>query len=275
MTHTEVTARPFETRIIARNSAAESRNNIHADDGAQAMGFKAALVPGNALYCYLETAIRGSLGPDWTERGAADVRFIAPVHDGDQLRATATPRPGGGVEVALIREENGQVAESGTAWLRSGDEAPPRAADYPLNPLPDSPVPFTEEWALDIGQFGSLDLTVTREDVAEYLAGMGQGPDTFGADVPSAFLARMYAKLMSSSVVRSGPSIHAASQVSQFKRVEFGEPLSVRGYVDRLYGRRGNRYSVLDIAYLNEAGEVVMAQHHTAIYRLRKRNPSA
>jgi hypothetical protein len=45
--------------------------------------------------------------------------------------------------------------------------------------------------------------------------------------------------------------------------------------LDRLFGRRGNRYYVLDMAYLDEGGEVVMTQRHTAIYRLRKRTPVA
>ncbi len=93
MPHAPTAVTPFEYRIVARNSAASSANVIHADDGAKAMGFKAALVPGNALYCYLESAVRGSLGPDWAGRGAAEVRFTAPVYAGDQLTATARPPP--------------------------------------------------------------------------------------------------------------------------------------------------------------------------------------
>ena len=271
MPDVQVTASPFEHRIVARNSAAASANKIHADEGARTMGFRAALVPGNALYCYLESAIRGLLGPEWTERGAAEVRFTAPAYDGDQLTAAARPADGGAAEVTLVRDENGQVAASARAWLRGAEEPPPPVSDYPPASLPDTPPPFSEAWALDSGELGSLDPVITREDVAAYLEGMGEPADAFGADVPSAFLARMYARIMSANVVRTDPSIHTASRISHFRRVELGDPISVRGHIDRLFGRRGNRYYVLDMAYLNAAGEVVMTQRHTAIYRLRSR----
>lgn len=273
MSHVQTAVSPFEYRIVARNSAASSTNVIHADDGAKAMGFQAALVPGNALYCYLESAIRGSLGPDWTRHGAAEVRFTAPVYDGDQLAARARPAGDGSVDVSLVREESGQVAVSGRAWLRGDEEPPPAVTDFPRHDLPDTPPPFNEAWALDQGEFGSLDPVITREDVAAYLTGMGERPDAFGDDVPSAFLARMYALMMSANTVRKDPSIHTSSRISHFQRVELGQRLSVRGHLDRLFGRRGNRYYVLDMAYLNEGGEVVMTQRHTAIYHLRKRTP--
>ena len=271
MPDVQVTASPFEHRIVARNSAAASANKIHADEGARTMGFRAALVPGNALYCYLESAIRGLLGPDWTERGAADVRFTAPAYDGDRLTAVARPADGGAAEVTLVRDENGQVAASARAWLRGAEEPPPPVSDYPAAGLPDTPPPFSEAWALDSGELGSLDPVITQEDVAAYLEGMGEPAAAFGADVPSAFLARMYARIMSANVVRTDPSIHTSSRISHFRRVELGDPISVRGHIERLFGRRGNRYYVLDMAYLNESGEIVMTQRHTAIYRLRSR----
>jgi hypothetical protein len=49
----------------------------------------------------------------------------------------------------------------------------------------------------------------------------------------------------------------------------------VRGHIDRLFGRRGNRYYVLDMGYVGEGGDVVMAQRHTGIYRPRQRTPVA
>ena len=125
----------------------------------------------------------------------------------------------------------------------------------------------------DSGDLGSLHVTLAAADVADYLTRMGEQPDAFGADVPSAFLARMYALIMAANTVRKDPSVHTSSRISHFRRVELGEPISVRGHIDHLYGRRGNRYYVLDMAYVNERGEVVMTQRHIAIYRLRKRNP--
>ena len=305
MTATGVSARPFERKIIARNNAASSANVIHADEGARAMGFAAALVPGTALYCYLESVIRGSLGTGWAERGAVEVRFTAPAHDGDRLTAAAVPsgagaaveagagaaleagagaaveagagaaaRAGAAVAAAVRRDETGQVAATARAWLLGPGDEPPDAAAYPQADLPDQPPPFSEAWALDAGELGSLRLAATPADIGEFLAGIGEPPDLFGADVPSAFLSRSYARLMSENVVRSSPSIHTASSIRHFRRVALGEPLSVRGHIDRLYGRRGNRYYVLDMAYIDERGDVVMAQRHTGIYRPRPRTAS-
>ncbi|HEY6479719.1 MAG TPA: hypothetical protein VIZ00_06815 [Streptosporangiaceae bacterium] len=271
MSDIQVTVIPFEHRIVARNSAAASANKIHADEGARIMGFRAALVPGNALYCYLESAIRGSLGADWAERGAAEVRFTAPAHEGDQLTASARPAGDGAVEAAIVRDGDGQVVASARAWLRGAEEPPPPVSAYPQAALPDTPPPFSEAWALDSGELGSLSPVITPDDVAAYLAGMGERPDAFGADVPSAFLARMYARIMAANVVRTDPSVHTSSRISHFRRVGLGDQLSVRGHIERLFGRRGNRYYVLDMAYLGPAGEVVMTQRHTAIYRLRQR----
>jgi hypothetical protein len=264
-----------EYRITARNSAAASANKIHADEGAQAMGFRGALVPGNALYCYVEQAVRSSLGPDWTRRGAAEVRFTAPAYDGDQLTAVARPEGAGSVAVTLSRDENGQVAVTGRAWLRGDEEPPPAVSGFPRVPLPDRPPPFSEAWALDNSELGSLDPVLDPADVAVYLAGLGERPDAFGADVPLAFLARMYAVMMKANVDRTDPSVHTSSRISHFRRVERGQPLSVRGHIDRLFGRRGNRYYVLDMAYLDTGDRVVMTQRHTAIYHLRPRRPTA
>ncbi len=230
------------------------------------MGFQAALVPGTALYSYLESAIRGSLGPGWAERGAAEVRFTAPAHDGDQMTAAAAPSGDGtAVEAVVTRDETGQPQPAATA--RPGCSAPARSPrTWPAShaaELPASPPPFSEAWALDIGELGSLSLAPTRADIGEFLSGIGEPPDLFGDDVPSAFLSRNYARLMSENVVRSSPSIHTSSRIRRFRRVELGEPLSVRGHIDRLFGRRGNRYYVLDMAYVGEGGDVVMAQRPT------------
>ena len=181
----------------------------------------------------------------------------------------------GTVDVSLVRDENGQVAVSGRGWLRGEEEPRPAVSDFPLASLPDNPPPFSEAWALDQTELGSLDPVITRADVTAYLEGLGERPEAFGDDVPSAFLARMYARMMAANVVRSDPSVHTSSRISHFRRVELGQRLSVRGHLDRLFGRRGNRYYVLDMAYLDEGGEVVMTQRHTAIYRLRKRAPVA
>src|ERR1700722_18320939 len=75
-----------ECTLRARNSAPSSANKIHDDEAARAMGFRAALVPGNAVYSYATEAVRAALGPQWADRGGVELRFVRPVHEGDELR---------------------------------------------------------------------------------------------------------------------------------------------------------------------------------------------
>ena len=265
-----------ERKIAARNASASSANKIHSDEGARALGYRGALVTGNALYCYLSGAILGAYGPGWLGHGGAFVRFRAPVYDGDELTAAARPDAAraDAVALALVRDADTTLAAHGVAWLLPDGEQAPPADRYPLRPLPAAAVPFSEAVVLDQDELGSLDVTIEPADIAGYLAAIGEDEELYRGTTPSAFLARMYAPLMSANVIRSQPSIHVSSDLRHYRAVEPGERLSVRGRIDRLYGRRGNRHYVLDMAWVDEAGAVVMTSVHTAIYRIRPRTAS-
>ncbi len=68
-------------RLVARNSATESENRIHADDVARRHGFRGGLVPGVTIYGYMMQAV--SEAPQF-----ARVRLRKPVFDGDELVIT-------------------------------------------------------------------------------------------------------------------------------------------------------------------------------------------
>ena len=261
----------IERKIHVRNNAPESGNKIHSDDGARAMGFAKALVPGNAVYAHIEPAITGALGDLWWERGAAEVRFMSPAYQGETIVVTAADAPSrpGVLSLSAVAESTSKTVAAGSAWLVEGDSAAPDASLYPLIPTLDEPVEFTEDYALDSNGLGSLQLTFDEEAIASYLDGIGADHAPYAGGVPSALLARSYVALMWGNVVRKGPSVHTSTAVRHHRRVKCGETISVRGRIDRLYGRRGNRFYVLDMAYVAEDGSVVMTMEHSAIYRLR------
>jgi acyl-coenzyme A thioesterase PaaI-like protein len=267
----------IERKIHVRNNAPESGNKIHSDDGARAMGFAKALVPGNAVYAHVEPVITGAFGEQWWQRGAAELRFMSPAYEGETIVVTATDALGrsGVVALTAVAESTGKTVAAGSAWLVNGDSPAPDASAHPLIPTPAEPVEFTEDYALDSSGLGSLQVTFDEDAITSYLDGIGADHAPYEGGVPSALLARSYAALMWGNVVRKGPSVHTSTAVRHYRRVERGETISVRGRIDRLYGRRGNRFYVLDMAYVAEDGSVVMTMEHSAIYRLRPTRKTA
>lgn len=126
---------------------------------------------------------------------------------------------------------------------------------------------------LDRKHLGSLDVVIERADIGTYLAGIGGDACADAGIAPSAFLARMCAPLMSANLVRPRPSIHVSSDLRHHRQVHLGERLSVRGRIDRLFGRGEDQYYVLDMAWVDEGDAVVMTALHTAIYRIGERSP--
>lgn len=72
--------------VVARNLPEHARNPIHTDAGAQAAGFPRALVAGVTTYAYLCAVPLAAGGGEWLAGGGGEVRFRAPVFDGDRVQ---------------------------------------------------------------------------------------------------------------------------------------------------------------------------------------------
>jgi hypothetical protein len=75
-----------EHRIKASIEPADFNNGIQDDEHARHQGFRAGLVSGVSLYAYMSRPLAEYLGRDWLERGSAEMRFIRPVYEGEDLR---------------------------------------------------------------------------------------------------------------------------------------------------------------------------------------------
>ena len=75
--------------VTAVNPEPDSENRIHSDEVALRHGFRGGLVPGVTVYGYLCPAIVDALGARWAAQGRAEVRFQAPVYDGESVRVTS------------------------------------------------------------------------------------------------------------------------------------------------------------------------------------------
>ena len=75
-----------EYHVKARNTSSSSENKIHDEQIARQYGFRGALVPGVTVYAYLTHPLVEAFGAAWLERGTANVRFVKPIHDGEEVR---------------------------------------------------------------------------------------------------------------------------------------------------------------------------------------------
>ncbi len=75
-----------EHRVKASIEPADFINRIQDDEYARHYGFRAALVPGVSVYAYATRPVAELLGRDWLERGSAEMRFLRPVYEGEDLR---------------------------------------------------------------------------------------------------------------------------------------------------------------------------------------------
>ena len=105
---------PAPFHQIARNTASDSDNKIHDDAEARRFGYRAALVPGVTLYAYLTRLVVPYFGVEWLARGAASLRLLRPVYEGETVVCSAAVRDaaqGPVLDLTCAREDGTVCAE--------------------------------------------------------------------------------------------------------------------------------------------------------------------
>ncbi len=128
-----------EHRIKASIDLSESVNQIQDDEYAQHCGFRAGLVPGTTIYAYMSRPLIELVGRDWLERGFAEVRFLRPIYEGEEIRITGSVSSLAKDGTVLLdyqaSNNQGTVCAVGTAHLPLSKTArEPSRADYPSGP---------------------------------------------------------------------------------------------------------------------------------------------
>ncbi len=260
-------------RVKARNTSAGGENRIHDDSVARRYGFPGGLVPGVTLYAYLTRPLVAALGRAWLERGTADVRFVRPVVEGEEVAVSGavTERTERGVVASVSAVTSAGESAVLSATLPAGLPTPVNAALYPAAPLPAERPPASRELLASLEALGTVETLYDDARAAAYLDGVEdplplyRGPD--GWVHPAFFLDQ--ANRAVDRNVRVGPWIHVASRVRHLGGARVGEVLRTRGRVRSLWERKGREYLELDLLVL--AGPRARpAAHvlHTAIYRL-------
>jgi acyl dehydratase len=201
------------------------------------------------VYAYLTHPLVEAYGAAWLERGTASVRFLKPIHDGEEVRVV------------------------GAVTLPAGAPVSVNLALYPAAPLPgERPLATREHWA-SLDALGTPVNPYDEARAAEYLERVSDTLALYrgarGWAHPGFFLDQANKAL--SQNARMSPWIHVGSVVRHLGGARVGETLATRGRVRSLFEKKGRQFVEADLAIVAETGarpRPVVHVLHTAIYCL-------
>jgi hypothetical protein len=264
--------RPY--RLTARNTAASAENKIHDETVARQLGFRGGLVPGVTVYAYATHPLVAAVGPEWLERGTAEVRFVGPVLDQEEVTVSGAlaDRDGGGVTATLsVTTRAGGECATATATLPPEAPAGVDVGAYPRAPLPGERPLASPELLMPGRVLGTPEVVYDETFAAGFLADAAdplplyRGP---GAPVHPAIYLHLGNRALDRNV-GVGPWIHVGSEVRHLGGARVGERLEVRGRVASAWTKRGRDYVALDLLIVaGPAARPAALLRHTAIWRL-------
>jgi hypothetical protein len=258
-------------RVTARNTSVASENKIHDDATAKRYGFKGGLVPGVTVYAYMTHPIAEGWGTDWLDRGTADVRFVRPIFEGEDVTVTTqiTERTDALItaEIRATTAENGECG-IGTFTLPAAGPELPDLDLYVAHDLPDERPPATRVYFESDPVLGTVYLAYDESLVPGYLESIDDALPLYapGGRVHPAYYLRQANRGLADNV-KLGPWIHYASQVQHLGAAARGAILSTRPLLRSIYAKKGREYVEMDILTLAD-DQPVAHIIHTAIYQL-------
>jgi hypothetical protein len=248
-----------------------SNNKIQDDEYARRYGFHAGLTPGISLFAYMSRPLIESMGRAWLEHGSADMRFVRPVYEGEEIRVTgavSSVAPDGALSVACQAVNNqGAVCGIGSAQLPSQlRSSAPALADYPRGRAR-----LHRPISLESLQPGEILAPVTSEFTWNVHWQYCQKsirdhhPIYQKAPHPGWVLSQASHILEANYAVPAW--IDVSSQVQNFHCLEEEGQIATRGRVQAKFERNGDHFIVLSLAVF--AQELCLQTiSYTAIFRI-------
>ena len=146
--------------VVARNLPEHAWNPIHTDAGATAAGYPAAIVAGVTTYAYLTHPCVEAWGREWLERGGGEVRFRAPVFDGDRVECVVGTTTEGATIDAICPDR----ANTPRATLTAVRDAGPPPPERPGRRLPSRRVTLDRLFGWDYGARAGDDIALYERD---------------------------------------------------------------------------------------------------------------
>jgi hypothetical protein len=231
-------------------------------------------VPGVTVYAYLTHPLVEAFGAAWLERGTANVRFLKPIHDGEEVlvsgAVTAHDAKSLTAKVSAGTAAGGECATL-TATLPAGSPVPVNLALYPVAPLPAERPVASREHLASLDALGTPVNPYDDARAAEYLDRVSDALPLYrvarGWAHPGFFLDQANKAL--SLNVRMSPWIHAGSVVRHLGGARVGDVLATRGRVRSLFEKKGREFVEADLVIVaGDRPRPVAHVLHTAIYRL-------
>jgi hypothetical protein len=262
-----------EYRVKASNDSvdpAEANNRIHDNEYARRCGFRAGLVSGLSIFAYMSRSLTELLGREWLDHGSAEVRFVRPVYEGEEIRVsgsvTSAPKDGPLLLEYQASNNQGAVCGIGTAKQTAAPDPEPSIADYPPGktrihrPISlesikkgEALTPVTSEFTWNIHwQYCQKSV---RDHHPVYQKAMHPG-----------WLVNRASRIL--SVNYAVPAwIDVSTHVQNFHRLEEECSVETRGRIQDKFERNGDHFIVMDLAVFTPH-HCLATIRHTAIFRI-------
>lgn len=227
--------------VNARNLPEHASNAIHTDAGAQAAGYRAALVAGVTTYAYLTHVPAAGWGMDWVRGGSAHVRFLAPVCAGDLI--TCTPDLAG--DVVNVNAMVDGASHASCAVQRVADQIEPASATDEALPTIEVPlVDLMDNYGVRCGD----PMTMYAEQ---------------GIVHPAVWPA--LANQTTSLHLVTGSWIHTRSLITHLGVAKVGSTAEVTATVTKRFTTRAGERAILDVRISVEGKPVAQIEHESII----------
>ena len=246
------------------------KGSAHDDETAQAMGYRAALIPGAFVYGYFSRLAIEAWSTDWASHGSITVRFRKPVYNGDEL--TVDPQKATGdsdnrYAVTAFNQLGEMVADGEIALSAIAPEAPD-VAGLPILPLP-RPRPYfgAREMQVD-ARIASRDDVLSHEDVRISRKAFDERHPIYEemGFVHSGCLMRRAMFDCNRSFEFPMPVIFVAVRAQHLRPVYPGQRVATSGRVTAVYERRGKHYFDSEEWLVVDGKDVAARFERTSIY---------
>jgi hypothetical protein len=259
-----------EYRVKASIDAADADNRIHDDEFARHFGFRAGLVSGVSVLAYMTRPLVELAGKYWLERGSADVRFVRPVYEGEEIRVSGS--------VAVINEDGvslefqaannqGAVCGMGIAHIPVVNPVlEPSIDDYPPGrgklhrPIALESLQVGESLTPVLSEFTwNVHWQYCRKSIRDL-------HPLYERTLHPGWLASRAGQILSANYAIQA-WIDVACQTQHFHLQEEECPIETRGRVFNKFERDGDHFIVLDLAVFSPK-RCLATIRNTAIFRI-------
>jgi hypothetical protein len=258
---------------VAFNPVPHSENRIHADDVAQAYGFRGGLVPGVVVSAYLLHPAAVAWGVDFASRGRAHVRVSSPVYDGEPFRVDVAGAESARYGVSLVDVRDTTCATAEVSLPDAVDAPPVRRGDPPLTRDPARPV-ATRAALERLRERGMAALHAhwsARAEITGYLREpSAMAPVYVGPGLATPAFVLGLSNWVLAGNLRMPAWLHLETRSAFFAPIEPDTEVVAEAAVVDLFERKGHAFVDLDVDIFGARDDAARASVRLrAIYRLR------